>query len=138
MMRLARSFLRALVLRCPHCGGAGLLRSWFRMRERCPGCGLRVERGETEDYFLGGMMFNIVLSELVFAGGMVGWLLLTWPTPPWTLIELVGIPFMAVAPVLFYPISRTVWLAFDLAFRPVRPDELAPDGAPQASSPATP
>lgn len=132
MMRLARSFLRALLLRCPHCGRAGLLHSWFRMRERCPGCGLRVERGEGEDYFLGGMMFNIVLSELVFVIGMVVWLVLTWPTPPWTLIELVGIPFMVVAPVLFYPVSRTVWLAFDLAFRPVRPDDLAPDDTSHA------
>jgi len=131
-MRLARSFLRALLVRCPHCGSAGVFASWFRMREHCPRCGLRLERGEGEDYFLGGMMFNIVLSELVFAGGIVIWLIVTWPAAPWTLIEMVGIPFMALAPVLFYPASRTVWLAFDIAFRPVRPEELRP-GASSAA-----
>jgi uncharacterized protein (DUF983 family) len=101
------------------------------MKSRCPRCHLPLERNEGEDYFLGGMMFNIVLAELIYGVGMVIWLLATWPTPPWTLIEYVGIPFMIAAPFLCYPLSKTVWLAFDLIFRPATADELTPDSVPR-------
>ncbi len=130
MRRIITFMVRALTLRCPNCGGRGLFASWFRMRERCPRCGLVLERHESEDYFIGGMMFNIVLSELLFAGGLVLWLVITWPDPPWDLIEWLGIPLMALAPILLYPVSRTVWLAFDLLLRPVTGDELRPHRTP--------
>ena len=97
--------------------------SWFRMKPRCPTCGLLLDRHEGSDYYLGGMMLNIVLSELVYTAAMITWLLVTWPHPPWDLLEWVGVPAMAAAPFLLYPISKTVWLAFDLAFRPARPED---------------
>lgn len=125
MKRILVLTLRALFLRCPNCGGGGLLRSWFHLKAHCPRCGLALERHEGEDYFLGGMMFNIVLSELVWAAGMLAWLMITWPDVPWTLLEWVGIPAMALMPFLFYPVSKTVWLAFDLMFRPATKDEFA-------------
>jgi hypothetical protein len=31
---------------------------------------------------------------------------------------------MAVAPAVLFPFSKLVWLAFDLMFRPLRPEEL--------------
>lgn len=124
MKRVLLLALRGLTLRCPNCGGGGLFTSWFHLRPACPTCGLKLERGEGEDYFLGAMMFNIVLAELVFGAGLVIWILASWPNPPWDLLEYIGIPFMIVAPILFYPVSKTVWLAFDVLFRPVRPEEL--------------
>lgn len=124
MKRVLLLMLRALTLRCPNCGGGGLFASWFRMRSHCPACGLPLERNEGEDYFLGGMMFNIVLAEIVYIAGMVAWIIATWPAPPWDLIQYVGIPFMFAAPFLLYPVSKTVWLAFDLLFRPATPDEI--------------
>src|SRR5690606_4809067 len=51
--RLARLCGRALKLRCPQCGGRGLLKTWLRLREHCPTCGLKLDRGET-DHFIGG------------------------------------------------------------------------------------
>lgn len=129
MKRILVLTVRALALRCPHCGSGGLFASWFRMKARCPGCGLPLQRGEDEDHFLGGMMFNIVLAELVFAAGMVFWLVATWPDPPWDLVQTVGVVFMAIAPVVFYPLSRTVWLAFDLMFRPATSAELGHEQA---------
>lgn len=126
MKRILLLALRALALRCPHCGSGGLLVSWFRMKARCPGCNLPLERNEGEDYFIGGMMLNIVLAELVYAGVIFVWLLLTWPNPPWTLFQYVGIPLMAAAPFVLYPFSKTTWLAFDLMFRPATSDELEP------------
>lgn len=117
--RLLRLVGRALTLRCPHCGGGPVRVHWFRLREACGACGARLERGE-QDYFLGGMMFNLVLSELLFAAIFVTVLVLLWPTVPWDGIA-VGAPLgMAIAPVLLYPVSKLLWLAVDLAFRPER------------------
>ena len=125
MTRLLLLVGRALLLRCPHCGAGGVLRSWFHLRERCSRCGLALERHEGEDYFLGGMMLNIALSELAYAGLIVSWIVLTWPAPPWNWLQYVGIPFMMAAPFVFYPLSKTAWLAFDLWIRPARADDLA-------------
>ena len=99
--------------------------SWFRMRTHCPVCGLKFERGE-EGYQVGSYMFNIVAAELIFAAVFVGVMVATWPSPPWKLLEYGGIALMIVAPFVFYPFSKTLFLAFDLVFRPAAHDELAP------------
>lgn len=63
-------------------------------------------------------MFNLVIAEGVFAATMVAAILLTWPAPPWTLLKYGGAVLMLALPFLFFPFSKTIWLAFDLAFRP--------------------
>ena len=70
-------------------------------------------------------MFNIVASELIFALIFLAVLLWTWPNPPWKLLQYGGIALMVLAPVLFYPFSKMLFLAFDLVFRPATPDELS-------------
>ena len=122
--RAARLFGRALLLQCPNCGGGPIFRSWFRMRPYCPACGLPLERGE-EGYQVGSYMFNIVASELIFALVFLAVLLWTWPSPPWKLLQYGGIALMLLAPLLFYPFSKTLFLAFDLLFRPATPEELS-------------
>lgn len=117
LLRLAG---RALTLHCPHCGRGPVLVHWFRLRPACGHCQRPLERGE-QDYFLGGMLFNLVLAELLFATVFVALLVILWPAVPWDGIQ-VGAPIgMALAPVILYPISKLVWLAVDLAFRPDRP-----------------
>jgi uncharacterized protein (DUF983 family) len=118
-----RLFTRALRLRCPHCGKGKLFRSWLHMRPECPACGLRLERGE-EGYQVGSYMFNIIAAELMFAALFLAVVLLTWPSPPWAWLEYGGIALMIVAPFAFFPFSRTLFLAFDLLFRPAARDEL--------------
>lgn len=130
MLSFGWMFARALALRCPNCGGGGVLASWFHLKTRCPRCGLAFERNESPDYFLGGMMFNIALAESAYAAIMVLWVVLSWPAVPWDLLEYIGVPFMIAAPFIFYPISKLVFLAFDIAFRPLRPDELDPRQRP--------
>jgi uncharacterized protein (DUF983 family) len=119
-----RLFWRALRLRCPNCGGRPIFHSWFRMRRHCPACGLPLERGE-QGYQVGSYMFNIIAAELIFALCLLAILLWTWPSPPWSLLQWGGVILMVLAPVLFYPFSKTLFLAFDLLFRPATPDELA-------------
>ena len=122
--RAVRLFGRALRLRCPNCGGGPIFRSWFRLRPYCPACGLPLARGE-EGYQVGSYMFNIIASELIFACCFLGVLLLTWPSPPWDLLQWGGLSLMVIAPFGFFPFSKTLFLAFDLLFRPATPEELS-------------
>ena len=117
----------ALQRRCPQCGGGSLFKSWFRMRERCPTCGIRTERGE-EGYTVGAYMFNMVAAELLWATLFLAVLWVTWPHPPWDLLLYGGGALMITAPFFCYPFSKTLFLAFDLMFRPASDTE-TPDQA---------
>jgi hypothetical protein len=70
-------------------------------------------------------MFNIIASELIFALAFLGVLVLTWPSPPWSVLQYGGIFLMVLAPFAFFPFSKTLFLAFDLLFRPATPEELS-------------
>ena len=114
--RVARMVGRALLLRCPRCGGGGILHHWLKAREQCPRCGIRFDRGE-RDHWLGGYAVNLVASELIWAAMMVTVLIVTWPDVPWDFLTYGGATLMVALPIFFFPFSRTIWLAFDLAFR---------------------
>ncbi|HEX6668142.1 MAG TPA: DUF983 domain-containing protein [Gemmatimonadales bacterium] len=131
LRRTGLLFRRALGLRCPNCGGGPILEGWLRMRTHCPRCGLPMERGE-HGYQVGSYMFAIIAAELIFAAIFLGTVLLTWPDPPWDLLLYGGMALMLVVPFLFFPFSKTLFLAFDLTFRPARPEELAPGRPPGA------
>jgi uncharacterized protein (DUF983 family) len=119
---------RAVLLRCPNCGERGIFVSWFRQKDICPRCGILFNRGE-QGYVVGAYMFNIIVAELIFAALFVGILLATWPTPPWGLLTYGGATLMILLPLLFYPFSRTLFLAFDLIFRPHQGDRVRQGGA---------
>jgi hypothetical protein len=89
-----------------------------------PGLRNPLERGES-GYQVGSYMFNIIAAELLFAILFVLVLVVTWPDPPWNLLQYGGIALMVLAPFLFYPFSKTLFLAFDLLFRPPTPEELS-------------
>jgi hypothetical protein len=44
--------------------------------------------------------------------------LATWPSPPWALLQYGGIALMVVVPFVLFPFTKTLFLAFDLIFRP--------------------
>lgn len=115
--RVVSLFTRAIRLRCPHCGGAPIFVTWSRLVPNCPVCGLGLERGE-EGYWLGAYFFNLMAMETVFSVWVVGFLLVTWPTPPWELFQVSTVVLMLLVPVAFFPYSKTFFLAFDLLVRP--------------------
>lgn len=88
------------------------------MKQHCPTCGIPFER-EEQGYQVGSYMFNIIVAELAFAAIFVAVLLSTWPEPPWDLLTYGGAALMILMPVLFFPWSKTLFLAFDLIFRPL-------------------
>ncbi len=120
---VALKFARALALHCPRCGSGGLLRSWLKMKDACPQCGLALERGEHSDFWIGAYVFNLVFGEVVAIGIPVVWMIASAPHQPWTQIEIVAILLCVTLPFLFFPFSRTLWLAWDLSFRPAEPGD---------------
>ncbi len=67
---------------------------------------------------VGAYMFNIMAAELLWAAISLAVVWRTWPTPPWDLLLYGGGTLMLALPFLCYPSSKTVFLAFDLIFRP--------------------
>jgi uncharacterized protein (DUF983 family) len=114
----ARMVGRGAVLHCPNCGGGPVIRNWFHLRERCPTCNILLERGEEQDYYIGGMLLNITLCFIIFAVVFGGVLIGTYPDVPWTFLQYGLVIAMIALPILLYPVSRVVWLGADLALRP--------------------
>jgi uncharacterized protein (DUF983 family) len=96
---------------CPRCGRGGLFTGFFTLRPSCPGCELRFER--EEGYWVGAMIVNIAVTELVFGIVLVGGVLLWWPDVPWGALTIAAIAINAVVPIVFYPWSKTIWLGVD-------------------------
>ena len=124
MKRALIRFARALRRPCPNCGAGSVIARWIHTRPACPRCRLRLDRGEP-DYFLGAIVFNMAFAQGLFAVGLLAVLVWTWPNPPWDALYYGGIVGLIVAPILFYPYSKLLWLAFDLLFRPLRPEDFA-------------
>ena len=108
---------RALTRACPNCGGRGAFRNYWKYKERCPTCGIHLERGE-QGYIVGTYMFNLVASELVFVLVMVTWMLRTWPDVPWKWVQYGGVALCLLMPIIFYPVAKALFLAFHLFFLP--------------------
>lgn len=107
---------RALLLRCPRCGARRVLERWTKTRERCPVCGLALQRGEDEDFWLGAYAINLVVAEGLAAVVALTVLWATWPA--WAPAQWTAVLLAVVMPYAFYPFSRLIWLAADLHFRP--------------------
>ena len=94
------------------------------MKDRCPVCGLALQRGEESDFWIGAYVFNLAAGELIAIGIPAVWVIATWPNPPWTTVQIIGITLAVALPFLFFPFSRTLWLAWDLSFRPFEPGDI--------------
>jgi uncharacterized protein (DUF983 family) len=120
----ARRFGRALLLRCPNCGGGPILKNWFKLHVRCGSCGIRTERGE-HDYFMGSMMLNFVMTGGLLLVAIYTLLITNGATDStWDLLQWGGPVAMVVLPFVLFPFSKLIWLAFDIMLRPVTEQEL--------------
>ena len=117
--------MRALRLRCPLCGEGRLFRGWFAMQAQCPSCGAGLER--EPGFYLGSIYINYGLTALLVA---VVYPVLLFRGVASNQVLLVGaLLFTVLFPLLLFPWSRSLWLAFDQWYDP-RPGE-RPD-APRA------
>jgi hypothetical protein len=81
------------------------------------------------------MIVNIAVTELVFGLVLVGGILLWWPDVPWTALTVAAVAINAVVPIVFYPWSKTVWMALDVAlhgFKVTEPEGPVPGVEPRS------
>ena len=123
-----RLLARGLTRRCPWCGDRrAYFVGWFKRIDRCRRCGHGYRRGD-HAFELGAVTANIMLTFLAILITILVAVVVT--LPDFDVWWVVG-PAAAVAvlgPVLFYPISFTLWQAIDLWMRPPTPGELAGSG----------
>ncbi len=113
---IGRSIARALLRRCPICGGRKIFTTYFRLAERCPTCGYPFER--EEGYWVGALIVNITVAETWFAILFIATLLLTLPDVAWQPLLIVALVTNGILPIVFYPFSKTLWMALDLFIHP--------------------
>src|SRR3954468_15880530 len=119
-----RMVCRALVLHCPWCGSRRtFIRRWLGKYERCRTCGIRW-RSE-EGFERGAVPINTSLTFIALTAGMTVGFIMTAPDIPVVpmILSLLGVALLM--PILIYPFSYTIWLAFDLGVhRPETPELL--------------
>jgi uncharacterized protein (DUF983 family) len=118
---LRRGFLR----RCPVCGQGHLFRHWLRMVPRCPRCAYRFHRAPGQ--WLGSWFLNVCLAQMVAVLFLIVAVIAAWPNPLSPLVVAGGVAATAAWVVFFFPFSRTIWCAIDLAMKPLEfEDDVAP------------
>lgn len=109
----------ALRLRCPDCGTRWLFVHWLKPRPACANCGQALEPAEPgEGGYLGALVLNFAIAELVIAVLLALTVMASWPNPPWGWIMYGGAGLAVFAPLGFFPFSKLLWLAVDLYFNP--------------------
>ena len=113
---------RGCLKRCPNCGGKNIFKTFWTLRQHCPSCGMIFERDA--GYGTGGMIVNTAVTIAAFLLIFVGVMVVTWPNVPWTATLIGTIAVNAMLPVVFYPWSKTIFLALDLSVRALSAEEL--------------
>jgi uncharacterized protein (DUF983 family) len=108
---------RAALKHCPVCNRGHLFRRWVMMADACPTCGLVFRREPGQ--WLGSWFLNVCVAQMAVTLVLIIGVASTYPNPPMWIIGAVATLSAVVVPVLFFPFSRTVWTAIDLAMRPL-------------------
>jgi len=120
-LTVGRLLRRGLARRCPLCGSGGLFRRWFTIVDRCPRCGFRLER--IEGHWLGALGINTMVSITLVLVAVVVAFIATYPDGSVTGAVAAIVATAVVVPLAFYPVSKTMWSAIDLAMRPLEPED---------------
>ncbi len=92
------------------------------MNEHCANCGIEFER--EPGYWVGAVIINTTVIFATFILVFGGSVFLTWPDVPWGLVLVVTAVANVVIPAVFYPLSKTLWLAMDLSWHTLEAEEL--------------
>ena len=84
------------------------------MREHCPTCGLALAAGNRA----GAYILNLFASEIAAVLFIFAIVVRTWPNPPYGTLQWLVPVLMVIAPLVFYPFSKLVFVAIDLALHP--------------------
>jgi hypothetical protein len=89
--------------------------SFYELEERCPGCELHFER--EQGYWIGAMIINTAVISFLFLASMGLGMWAFWPDVPWSWLLGGVIALNTIVPIVFYPLSKTLWVAIDLSFQ---------------------
>lgn len=102
--------------RCPRCGSKHIFDGWFKMKHVCPECELDFERNPGA--FIGGIGLNTMVSF----GAIVVAIVLSFAVTgdDRSIVDVLAAPIAvaAIVPLVFFPYSKTLWLAFELISTP--------------------
>jgi hypothetical protein len=87
----------------------------------CPRCGWVFQR--EEGYWVGAIIVNMTVAEVLFGLLFIGTLMATAPDVPWGPLLAIALVTNGIVPLIFYPFSKTIWLAIDLFFHPAETEE---------------
>jgi uncharacterized protein (DUF983 family) len=118
-----RKLARALLRRCPNCGGRGWFTGWFSFGPRCVDCGYLPER--RAGFVLGAVTINTVVTFGLIGAALVTSIVISYPELEVVPTLVVVLTVALVVPVVIYPFTHTIWAAADLTMRPVEPAEQA-------------
>ena len=121
-LTVPRLLLRGLTRRCPLCGASRVFDGWFTIKDRCPRCAFPLEQ-RIEGHWLGALGMNTIVSFGLLGLTMVVGLVATYPDIPLVPLAAISVAVAIVVPIAFYPFSKTLWSAVDLAMRPLEPDD---------------
>ena len=117
-----RTVRRGLTVACPVCGKRRLFSWKMKMVDRCPRCDLEFERAP--GHSLGAIAINTILSFFVLAVVLTTSLIVAHPEFDRSNLLLVNMSTALIAPIAFFPMSKTLWTAMDLLARPLEPGEV--------------
>jgi hypothetical protein len=92
------------------------------MRKHCRRCGHLFER--EPGYWVGAIIINTTVIFATFLIVFSGMVLATYPDVDWALV--LGVTFAAnlVIPIVFYPISKSLWAGMEMSWHPLETREI--------------
>ncbi len=82
--------------------------------ESCPRCSYEFAR--EDGYWVGAVIMNTAVTEGLFLVLFIASIIAMAPDVDWVVLLVIGVATNLIFPVLFYPFSKTIWMAFDLVF----------------------
>src|SRR3546814_13797086 len=74
-----------------------------------------------EDQWIGSLGINMIVSFTLLVAVIGVGFTVTYPDPPVTTLLVIAVAVAALFPVFFFPISKSLWSAIDMAMRPPEP-----------------
>ena len=107
---LARGIKRS----CPICGNGKIFSTYFKLKAACPQCTYNFSR--EDGYWVGAIIMNTAVTFALFLLLFIVSIVAMAPDIDWMVLLVIGVATNLIFPVIFYPFSKTIWMAFDLVF----------------------
>jgi uncharacterized protein (DUF983 family) len=106
--------VRGIKRSCPICGNGKIFSTYFKLKAACPQCNYNFSR--EDGYWVGAIIMNTAVTFALFLLLFIVSIVAMAPDINWMVLLVIGVATNLIFPVLFYPFSKTIWMAFDLVF----------------------